>query len=242
MTINIWALTGAALVNGLNPCGIGMMITFLGYILVFGNSKKSKNQNFKNSKYGIDLDSGILKEGLVYLVSVFVTYLILGLFFYGLAFYLQRLWIASVFKYLMAGILVIAGLIQFKDVFWDHLPVHLRMSSKGYEKINGILAKAGPSMAVVVGVLTTAFSTPCMLPVYIGTTSYLARSGLPMWQVLFYFFYYNLIFILPIFIILLVMAGGKKVVEMKEWEHKYNKQLRMVMALFLFGIAYFLVK
>jgi hypothetical protein len=38
------------------------------------------------------------------------------------------------------------------------------------------------------------------------------------------------------------MAGGKKVVEMKEWEHKYNKQLRMVMALFLFGIAYFLVK
>jgi cytochrome c biogenesis protein CcdA len=242
MSINLVALTGAALVNGLNPCGIGMMITFLGYLLVFGNSKNSKTQKIKNSKYGISLDSGILKDGLIYLASVFVTYLFLGLFFYGLAFYLQRLWLASVFKYVMAGILTIAGLIQFKDVFWENFPIHLRMSSKGYEKINLVLMKAGSGMGVVVGVLTTAFSTPCMLPVYIGTTSYLAKSGLPMWQVLIYFLYYNFVFILPILVILLVMAGGKKVVEMKEWEHKYSKQLRLLMAIFLFGIAYFLIK
>ena len=123
MSINLVALTGAALVNGLNPCGIGMMITFLGYLLVFGNSKNSKTQKIKNSKYGISLDSGILKDGLIYLASVFVTYLFLGLFFYGLAFYLQRLWLASVFKYVMAGILTIAGLIQFKDVFWENFPI-----------------------------------------------------------------------------------------------------------------------
>ncbi len=226
--INLSVLTGAALVNGLNPCGIGMMITFLGYLLVFGQKNKDKRW--------------LLKNGLVYVLSVFVTYLMLGLFFYGLAFWFQRLWLASVFKYILAGVLVLAGLVQFKDVFWDHLPFHLRMSSKGYEKINRVLAKAGSWMAVVVGVLTTAFSTPCMLPVYIGTTSYLAKSGLPMWQVLFYFLYYNLIFVLPILIILMVMVSGKKVVEMKEWEHKYNKQLRLLMALFLFGIAYFLVK
>ncbi len=238
MSINLVALTGAALVNGLNPCGIGMMITFLGYLLVFGSQndpkKNSRTQGIKNSR--------ILRDGLIYLASVFVTYLVLGLFFYGLAFYLQRLWLASVFKYVMAGILAVAGLIQFKDVFWDNFPIHLRMSSKGYEKINLVLMKAGSGMAVVVGVLTTAFSTPCMLPVYIGTTSYLAKSGLPMWQVLIYFLYYNFVFILPILVILLVMAGGKKVVEMKEWEHKYNKQLRLLMAIFLFGIAYFLIK
>jgi cytochrome c biogenesis protein CcdA len=228
MSVNLLALTGTALVNGLNPCGIGMMITFLGYLLVFGQRSNDKKW--------------LLKNGLLYVASVFVTYLALGLFFYGLAFYLQRLWIASVFKYVMAGILVIAGLVQFKDTFWDHLPFHLRMSNKGYEKINKILAKAGTGMAVLVGVLTTAFSTPCMLPVYIGTTSYLAKSGLPMWQVLVLFLYYNLIFVLPILVILSVMVAGKKVVDMKEWEHKYSKQLRLLMAVFLFGIAYFLVK
>lgn len=228
MSVNLAAITTTALVNGLNPCGIGMMITFLGYLLVFGQKSKDKKW--------------LLNNGLLYLISVFVTYLFLGLFFYGLAFYLQRLWIASVFKYIMAGILVIAGLVQFKDVFWDHLPFHLRMSNKGYEKINTLLAKSGKGMAVLVGVLTTAFSTPCMLPLYIGTTSYIARSGLPMWQVFGLFVYYNLVFILPVLVILLIMVGGKRVVEMKEWEHKYNKQLRFLMSLFLFGIAYFLVK
>lgn len=236
--MNIAALTTTALVNGLNPCGIGMMITFLGYLLVFGSQNDLKNNSrtlgIKNSK--------ILKDGLVYLLSVFVTYLFLGLFFYGLAYYMQRLWLASVFKYIMAGILVMAGLIQLKDVFWPDLPIHLRMSDVGYKKINGLLARSGKWMAVLVGVLTTAFSTPCMLPLYIGTTSYIAKSGLPLWQVFLWFVYYNFIFILPILMILLVMAGGKKVVEMKEWEHKYNKQLRLLMAIFLFGVAYFLVK
>ncbi len=226
--INIGVLTGAALVNGLNPCGVGMMITFLGYLLVFGQKNKDKKW--------------LLQNGLIYVVSVFVTYLMLGLFFYGLAFWLQRLWLASAFKYFLAIVLVGAGLIQLKDVFWENLPIHLRMSTKGYAKINAILAKAGSGMAVLVGFLTTAFSTPCMLPVYIGTTSYLAKSGLPMWQVLFYFLYYNFIFVLPILIILMAMSGGKKVVEMKEWEHKYNKQLRFLMAIFLFGTAYFLTR
>lgn len=228
MSINIVGITSAAFVNGLNPCGVGMMITFLGYLLVFGQRSKDKKWLFNS--------------GLLYLISVFVTYLFLGLFFYGLAFYMQRLWVATVFKYIMAGLLVIAGLIQIKDVFWKDLPIHLRMSSGGYKKINSLLAKSGKGMAVLVGVLTTAFSTPCMLPLYIGTTTYIARSGLPMWQVFLLFIYYNLIFILPVLVILLVMVGGKKVVEMKEWEHKYNDKFRLLMGLFLLVISYLLVK
>lgn len=230
MTLNLWGITTAALVNGLNPCGVGMMITFLGYLLVFG------------SYGGARKNSSVLKDGLLYLVSVFVTYLFLGLFFYGVAFYLQRMWLASVFKYIMAGFLFVAGLVQFKDVFWPELPGHLRMSDGGYKKINKILANSGKWMAVLVGILTTVFSTPCMLPLYIGTTSYIAKSGMPIWQVFLVFIYYNLIFILPILVILLVMVGGKKVVEMKEWEHKFSKQLRLLMGIFLFCVAYFLVK
>lgn len=229
MSVNLTTLTIAALVNGLNPCGIGMMITFLGYLLVFG---------FKKSK---DSRSLYLNGGL-YITSVFVTYLLLGLFFYGLAFYLQRWWLASVFKYVLAGGMFIVGLIQIKDAFWEHLPVHLQMSSKGYERINLLMAKSGKWMAVVVGVLTTMFSTPCMLPVYVGTTSYLARSGMPMWQVLVLFLYYNFVFILPLLVILIIMIGGNRVVEMKEWQHRNTKWLRVCMAVVLFVVGYILIK
>ena len=217
MDISIPVLTLAALTNGLNPCGIGMMITFLGYLLVFG--AKGKDSNY------------ILKTGLVYILSVFVTYLMLGLLFYGAAYYLQRMWIASVFKYIVGGALMVAGLIQLKDVFWIDLPVHLRMPKAGFEKLSKLMAKTSTSVTILIGVLTTIFSTPCMLPLYIGTTAVIARSGLGMTKVLGLFLYYNLIFILPLIVILLVMSKGKQVVNMKEWEHKNTKWMRFVLGI-----------
>jgi cytochrome c biogenesis protein CcdA len=240
--MNLGILAGAALVNGLNPCGIGLMITFLGYLLVFGNNKNSKNQKLKKSKFGIDFNSSVLQEGLIYILSVFVTYLILGLFFYSLAFYLQRLWLATIFKYILGVVMVVVGLVQLKDVFWNNLPLHLQMSGEAYKKLNMLMAKGGSWVGVLVGVLTTIFATPCMLPVYVGTTSYIAQSGLPIISVFSYFLYYNLIFISPLIVILLVMVGGKQVVEMKEWEHKYSKWFRLVLGIMLIVMGVFIIR
>lgn len=224
MGINIPLLTVAALTNGLNPCGVGMMITFLGYLLVFGGKSKDKKW--------------ILKIGAIYIGAVFVTYLLTGLLFYGMAYYIQRWWLASVFKYIVGIALMVAGLIQLKDVFFPDSPIHLRMSMKGFEKITKMMAGASFGVTVLVGFLTTVFSTPCMLPLYVGTTAMIARSGLSMVKVFGFFLYYNLIFILPLIVILFVMAGGKQIVDMKEWEHKYSKWMRFVLgtALVLVGL------
>ncbi|KKT82946.1 MAG: cytochrome c biogenesis protein transmembrane region [Microgenomates group bacterium GW2011_GWC1_44_9] len=225
MTVNLPILTATALANGLNPCGIGMMITFLGYLLVFGGKDKDKKW--------------IYKVGFSYILSVFVTYLIFGLFFYGAAFYFQRSWLAGIFKYIIGGAITIAGLIQLKDVFWQDLPIHLRMPKVGFEKLNKLMSRTSIGVAAVIGFLTTVFSTPCMLPLYIGTTAVIARSGLPMAQVLGLFFYYNLVFISPLVLILLVMGKGRQVVDMKEWEHKNTKWMRLVLgiALVIVGIV-----
>src|SRR3989344_8764635 len=225
MTISLATLTTAALANGLNPCGIGMMITFLGYLLVFGQAKKN----------------GILKLGVVYIGSVFLTYLTIGLLFYSLAFYLQRLWLASAFKYLIGGVIFLAGLIQIKDGIWPDSPIHLRMPDFGGKKINQLMARMSLPMAALVGVAVTAFSTPCMLPLYVGTATVIARSGLPMALVLAYFLYYNLIFILPLMVVLAVMGAGKEVVAMKEMEHKYGRWMRLLMGLVLVVVGYLII-
>lgn len=217
--INLPILTATALANGINPCGIGMLITFLGYLLVFGGKNKGRNW--------------LIKTGAVYIGSVFVTYLLLGLMFYQVAFYMQRWWLAGVFKQILGGLIVIAGLIQLKDVYWQHLPFHLRMPKIGFEKINKLMARTSTGVTIGIGVLTTVFSTPCMLPLYIGTTAVIARSGLPLISVLGYFFYYNFIFILPLIVILVTMVGGKQVVEMKEWEHKNTAWMRSLLGLAL---------
>src|SRR3989344_1121220 len=227
MTISLATLTTAALVNGLNPCGIGMMITFLGYLLVFGEVDRKKKQ--------------LLTQGIVYVVSVFVTYLFIGLLFYSLAFYLQRLWIASVFKYLVGGAVFLAGVIQLVDGIWPDSPIHVRMPEAGSKKINQLMEKMGLSVAALVGVAVTAFSTPCMLPLYVGTATVLAGSGLPMVLVLAYFLYYNLIFISPLIVILILMYRGEGVVAMKEREHKYGRWMRLIMGIVLVVVGYLII-
>lgn len=224
--INLPLLTGAALANGLNPCGIGMMITFFGYLLVFLSNVKKKD---------------LLKMGGVYLLAVFLTYLFVGLVFFGVAYYLQRLWIAGIFKGVMGGMIMIAGLIQIKDGLFPDLPIHLRMSGWGSEKINKMLSKMSLPMAALVGVGVTAFSTPCMLPLYVGTATVLARSGLPTITVLGYFLYYNLIFILPLIVVMVVMYAGKQVVSMREWEHKWGRWMRFVLGLALLVAGYLII-
>ena len=227
MSISLLSLTLAAITNGLNPCGIGMMITFLGYLLVFGQNKKDKYY--------------LWKLGGVYIGAVFATYLFIGLLFYGLAFYLQRLWLAGVFKYIIGGAIFLAGLIQVKDGIWPDSPIHLRMPDFGGEKINQLMARMSLPMAALVGVAVTAFSTPCMLPLYVGTATVIARSGLPMALVLAYFLYYNLIFILPLIVVLAVMGAGKEVVAMKEMEHKYGRWMRLLMGVLLVIVGYLII-
>lgn len=235
--INIPALTGAALTNGLNPCGVGMMITFLGYLMVFG-SKNSKSQ----SASWRTKNSNILLMGVVYIWAVFAAYLLMGLFFYGAAFYLQRMWIAQYFKWIIGLGVALAGLIQLKDALWPNLPIHLRMGDWGSRVIEKLLSKASVPMAALTGLATTAFSTPCMLPLYVGTAAVLSSAGLPMWQVLLYFVYYNLIFVGPLFVVLFVMVRGRDVVMMKEWTHKYEKWIRGVMGLAMLLVGYLIVR
>ncbi len=225
--ISLPILTAGALANGLNPCGIGMLITFLGYLLVFGG-KKGKQ--------------GIVRMGIVYLLSVFVTYLMLGLFFYGAAHFMQRWWLAGVFKYIIGGMMFLVGGIQVKDAFWPNSPIHLVMPMKGFLKINALMDKMTVTMAAVVGFLTTVFSTPCMLPLYAGTAVVLARSGLGMGQILGYFLYYNTIFILPMILVLVIMIAGKEVVEMKEWGHKNEKWMRLVMGIVILVVGWMIIK
>ena len=226
--IGLPILTAAALANGLNPCGIGMTITFLGYLLVFGGKSKDKKS--------------LLKIGAAYVLAVFLTYLFAGLIFYGLVYYMQRWWLAGIFKYVLGALIFAAGVIQLKDVFFPHLPIHLKMGMGGFRKLNELMGRASIPIAFLIGFLTTAFSTPCMMPLYVGTTAVIARSGLPMVAVLGYFLYYNLIFILPMIVVWTVMVAGKEVVEMKEMEHKYGKWMRLLMGLFMVGVGVWLFK
>lgn len=217
-------MTIAGLVDGINPCAIGMMVLLLGYLLVFGQGTGAKKT---------DSNKRILTTGIVYIVTVFLTYLTIGLLFYTAvqALHLSsvRTWINTV----IGVVLFIAGAIQIKDFFKPEWPIHLRIPLASKERLMPLIEKATLPTTVVLGVLVTILETPCSLPIYVGTATILAQSKLPMIFILGYFFYYNFLFVLPLIVVLIVVWRARKVIQMKEWEHHAEKWMKLAIGIVL---------
>ncbi len=222
--VSFWLVTLAGLADGINPCAIGMIVTLLGYLIVFSNEKKKAGEL-------------MLKLGLIYIATVFLTYLTVGLAFYQFVVVLQHSIWADMVSWVIGGGLLIAGLIQVKDFFWPESPIHLRIPGVSKKRLNGLVEKGSIPAVIVLGVLVTVLETPCSLPLYVGTATLLAGSGLPMIGVAGYFLYYNLLFVLPLIVVLVVMYKGREVVAMREWEHKMEKWMKLSLGVLLLGMA-----
>jgi len=223
-------ITIAGLVDGINPCAIGMMVMLLGYLLVFGQGKKQ------------EIERRVLIIGIVYILSVFLTYLLVGLLFYSsiAALHLDvlRSWLNPVLGWLLIG----AGAIQIKDFFKPEWPIHLRIPTASKEKLMPLIEKTSIPTTIILGILVTLLETPCSLPIYVGTATILAQSGLAIPFIVGYFFYYNFLFVLPLIVVLVLVWRAKKVMQMKEWEHKAEKWMKLAIGIVLAIMGVWLVK
>jgi len=214
--VSLPLVTIAGLADGINPCAIGMLLLLLGYLIVF--AKKPKE---------------VLKIGLVYVVSVFVTYLLIGLVFYKLVSQFQNSIYLDWINRGLGGVLFLGGLIQIKEFFWPEIGPHLRIPTASKDRLMGFIEKANVKATIGLAVLVTILETPCSLPLYVGTASILAQSGLPDLAVAGYFLYYNLLFVTPLLILLLMVWKGKEVVELSEWKHKYEKYMQLSLGILM---------
>lgn len=217
-------ITIAGLVDGVNPCAIGMMVMLLGYLLVF--AKKPER---------------VLKTGLLYVGTVFVTYLVVGLGLYSFVSQFDLTGGAKVLNFIIGAVLTIAGLIQFKDFLGIEGGPHLRIPTASKERLQGMIEKVSYPMTIALGILVTLLETPCSLPIYVGTATILAQSGMPFILVIGYFLYYNFLFVLPLIVVLIVMYRGQKLVEVKEWEHKAKKWMHLSLSIVLLGMGIWLL-
>jgi cytochrome c biogenesis protein CcdA len=222
--VSLPLVTIAGLVDSLNPCAIGMIILLLGYLVVFAQKPKK-----------------VLPLGLLYLAVVYFTYLGIGLFFYQAA---QRFSLGParlLFNKVLGGGLLAAGLINLKDSFFPQSPVHLEIPQKARPGLLKLVEKTSVLTTVVLAFLVTLLETPCSLPIYAGTATLLANSGLNKAAVLAYFLYYNLLFILPLLLIVFLFWQGVEVVKIKEWEHKFKGKGRLAMGLLLLAMGAWLL-
>lgn len=217
-------ITIAGLVDGINPCAIGMMVMLLGYLLVF--AKKPER---------------VLKTGLLYIGTVFATYLIVGLGLYKFVSQFDLTGGAQILNWVVGGVLTIAGIIQFKDFLGIEGGPHLRIPTASKAQLQSLVEKTSYPMTIVLGILVTLLETPCSLPIYVGTATILAQSGMAFPLIVGYFLYYNFLFVLPLLVVLLLMWRGQRVVEMKEWEHKAKRWMHLGLSIVLLAMGLWLV-
>lgn len=220
----------AGLIDGINPCAIGMMILLIGYLIVFA---KKKDQ--------------VLKIGGVYIITIFLTYFSIGIIFYkfigalvALPYYHD---ISKVIRYVLGVLIIAAGIINIKDFFWYGKGFSLQIPQSQRMKLTKFVEKASVPATLLLGIIVTLFELPCSLPLYVGSIG-LLYENLGRGNVILYLLVYNLMFVVPLLIIYVLTLLGKRIADLKEWQESRQKEMKLGMGivLVLLGVLLFLIK
>ncbi len=209
-----------ALVDSINPCAIGVLILLIATLLSLVHNKKR-----------------MLKVGLIYITTVFITYLLAGL---GLLFFLQRFNLAKPLGIGVGGLVILLGILEIKDFFWYGQGISLRIPLKQANKIKKYVKKVTIPGAVFLGVFVAAVELPCTGGPYLAITTLLAQLGFSL-KVFLYLVVYNFIFVLPLITIVLLAYFGTDIKSVHAWKQNKRKWMRLGVGIIMISLGVLLI-
>jgi cytochrome c biogenesis protein CcdA len=221
--INLPLIVGAALIDGINPCAFGVLIFLLAYLV-----KTTKNK------------TTMLVNGTIYIAAVFLTYLLAGLILLGA---LRALGKASAIAYLViAGIIILAGLIEIKDFFWYGRWFSLSIMPSEAARIKRYAKHIGCAWytAFFLGVFVALVELPCTGAVYLAVLTLMTQAGVST-QNLTFLIIYNIIFVLPLWLILWCVYKGIHWKHFEEFRDRHKGLMRLAAGLLLVGLGIWMI-
>jgi cytochrome c biogenesis protein CcdA len=227
--LTLGILITAALLDSINPCVFGVLIFLLAYMTtVFKNKLK------------------MLLAGMIYVTAVYLTYLLIGLGIFTLAYNSN---ISTYFYWFAAIIAILAGLFEIKDYFWYGKGFSLQMIPGGaqrvekYTKLMGKWQTSHPILSLVIafflGIFVVLVELPCTGAPYLVVLGLLSTgdyaSGIPL------LLFYNLIFILPLFVIIGLVYFGKSSDKLEKWRQQHKGLMRLIVGLFLLSLGIYMI-
>jgi len=210
--ISIPLVLGAGLIDGINPCAFAVLIFLISYLTRVAKEKKR-----------------IILTGIIYVASVYVTYLLIGL---SLLSVIQLPNISSTI-YLVAGfIAIITGALNIKDFFYYGQGLTLRIPTSQKSRIKAWVTKGSIPSAIVLGIMVSLFELPCTGSVYLVILALLAQSSTYLTAVS-YLLIYNLMFVLPLIIMLSAITLGYNYKKAEEWKDENKDYMKLLSGLLL---------
>lgn len=209
-----------ALVDSINPCAIGVLILLLSSLVVA--KKKDK----------------ILKVGLLYVGSVYLTYFLYGLGLISFMAVIPLVW-AEYISVVVGIIVVFAGLIEIKDYFWYGEGISLMIPTKYAKKIKEKMQNVSIGTVLFLGVFVASVELPCTGGPYLAITLLLSQNF--NLSALILLMIYNVIFVMPLVVILFMVYFGAKLQHIQEWKQCNKAYMRLFTGLILIALGWILM-
>jgi len=219
----------AGLLDGINPCAIGMLILLLGYLLVFAH----------------DPDR-MVKLGLIYIITIFLTYFLIGIIFSQIVYKLLA-WplyqeISQIIKYAIVVLIWLAALLNIKDFFFYGKWFSLGVSKGEVPILMKLIQKVDWPTTILLGILVTLFELPCSLPLYVGAIAIMSGAFHYILTIV-YLLLYNIMFVTPLLIVYAVLVKTHHIFEAKDIQERANRWMKLSMgvAQLIIGIVLLLI-
>ena len=227
--LTLGIIIAAALADSINPCVFGVLIFLLAYMTaVFKNKTK------------------MLIAGLIYITAVYITYFLIGIGIFTLAY---TAGLAKPFYWFAAIVAIAAGIFEIKDYFWYGKGFSLQIIPGGAERIKKYsiamknMETTHPMLSLgiagLLGIFVVFVELPCTGAPYLAILGLLSAgelaAGIPLLLL------YNLIFILPLFVIIGLVYFGHTSKRLEKWRKEHRGLMRLGIGLFLITLGAYMI-
>ncbi len=219
--ITLWAIIGAGLADGINPCAFAVIVFFVSFLAAYKYTKKE-----------------IIVVGTAYCASVFLAYLLMGLGAFHALYAMKGFryvtlavqWGTIVLCVLFLALSLYDFIVYQRTKKSEKMLLQLPKSYKEYihKVMRFFLRDKHSSMwrlmlaAFAVGFVVSGVEAVCTGQVYLPTcVVILKEAGSQSWKAAEYLILYNLMFVLPLVLVFVLTLCGKESATFNNWLKKH---------------------
>lgn len=241
------AIVGAGLIDGINPCAFTVIVFFISFLALQGYAKRE-----------------LTFIGASFIISVFLTYLLIGIGLFGFLYGLKGFWlVARIFNSSIGIFSITLGVLAVYDFFkfkksgkTEGLTLQLPQAVKNQiHKVIGLQYRKKPAdrqqasgsifaliwTALITGFLVSLLEAVCTGQLYVPTIAFVLKTSPLKLQALGYLLLYNLMFVLPLFVIFILALFGTTSQQFSGFLKKHLLMLKLLMAALFFSLGIFLI-
>lgn len=223
--VTLGTVVVGGLIDGINPCAFTVLLLFVTAMLATLQAGNAEDINRARAR--------IFGMGSIYIASVFLTYLALGVGLLATSALFSRFHAPARIGALLA---IGMGLWMLKDVFLPDLGPRLAAPKfVGQWTIDSARKSTLPAL-IIGGILIGLCTVPCSGAVYLAVLSLLSLQSSALIGFA-YLILYNLMFILPLVVLLIAASARPTLNRLAHWNLHHKEGVRLALGISVVGMG-----